>query len=257
MVKAFFLDVDRTLLTDDHIVLPQVRDALRHLQRRGIAVVLATARSRRGLDPVLAQIDPPDALICCNGAWIGERRSGDDEYRTVAEDRLDLSIAKEAVRFARHPAILACWYAGDSWYVPADTPMVRHEIHVTGETPIITDLGAVWARPHKLLLIAEDPVAIPLLEETERAFGASCSASFSHRNFLELTAPAVTKAAALVELCGHLGIARHDTAAIGDGHNDVGMIAAAGIGMAMGNAVDEAKRAASWTTATNQNAGQA
>ena len=257
MVRAFVLDVDRTLLTDDHVVLPPVRDALRRLRQRGVAIVLATARSRRGLDPVLLQIDRPDALICCNGAWIGGRRSEDDGFDTIIEHRLELSVAQAAVRFAHHPAILASWYADEDWYVPADTPMVRHEIHVTGETPIITNLGGVAAPPHKLLLIAEDPAAIPHLEATGRAFAQSCSASFSHRNFLELTAPGVTKAAGLVALGTYLGIGSDDIAAIGDGHNDLGMIAAAAIGIAMGNAVDEAKHVAAWTTTTNQNAGLA
>ena len=257
MLRACFFDVDRTLLTDDHVVLPAVRDALRRLQQRGVAVVLATARSRRGLDPVLAQIDRPDALICCNGAWVGKRRPGDRGYETVAESHLDLSVAKSAVRFSNHPAVLASWYTGEGWFVPAHTAMVQHEIDVTGEAPIVADLDTVSAPPQKLLLIAEDPAAIPRLDATAREVAGSASASFSHRNFLEITAPGVTKAAAMLALRTHLGIASEDTAAIGDANNDVGMIAAAGVGIAMGNAVDEVKRAAAWTTATNQDAGVA
>jgi 5-amino-6-(5-phospho-D-ribitylamino)uracil phosphatase len=54
-----------------------------------------------------------------------------------------------------------------------------------------------------------------------------------------------------------LGIPPEATAAVGDSENDIAMIAAAGIGIAMGNAIGRVKEAAAWITGTNEDAGVA
>lgn len=61
------------------------------------------------------------------------------------------------------------------------------------------------------------------------------------RNVGELTAPGVSKGAALAQLAAHMGIAREDVIAIGDHENDLPMIAWAGLGLAMGNAIPQAQ----------------
>ena len=58
-------------------------------------------------------------------------------------------------------------------------------------------------------------------------------------------------------LADHLGIAREETMAFGDGENDISMLKAAGIGIAMGNASDQVKAAADEVTLTNEQAGVA
>jgi hydroxymethylpyrimidine pyrophosphatase-like HAD family hydrolase len=55
----------------------------------------------------------------------------------------------------------------------------------------------------------------------------------------------------------HLGLERDQVMAFGDGLNDISMIECAGVGVAMGNAVDELRRAADEITATNDEDGVA
>ena len=62
---------------------------------------------------------------------------------------------------------------------------------------------------------------------------------------LELNAAGATKGAALAALCRALGLDPLDTAAFGDGTNDVSMLAAAGVGVAMANGAPETRQAAS------------
>lgn len=76
-------------------------------------------------------------------------------------------------------------------------------------------------------------------------------------NNLEINAEAATKGNALLWLADHLGIAREETMAFGDGENDISMLKAAGIGIAMGNASDQVKAAADEVTLTNEQAGVA
>lgn len=67
----------------------------------------------------------------------------------------------------------------------------------------------------------------------------------------------VSKADALRALCAHWGIGTEDTLALGDGDNDLEMLRAAGLGVAMGNASAEVRRAAGFVTEDNDHDGAA
>lgn len=58
----------------------------------------------------------------------------------------------------------------------------------------------------------------------------------------------MNKAKAVIELAQTLDLDLSQVAAIGDGENDVEMLQAVGLGIAMGNACDAAKAAAGWLT---------
>ena len=58
--------------------------------------------------------------------------------------------------------------------------------------------------------------------------------------------PRASKGNALAQLAASFGIAQAETVAVGDSGNDASMIAWAGMGVAMGNATDDARHAAGW-----------
>ena len=68
---------------------------------------------------------------------------------------------------------------------------------------------------------------------------------------IEINSTGATKGKALKMLCAALGIDVRDTLAFGDGTNDLDMIQTAGVGVAMGNAVEEVKQAADWVAPRN------
>nr|MCG4641937.1 HAD hydrolase family protein [Bifidobacterium bifidum] len=72
---------------------------------------------------------------------------------------------------------------------------------------------------------------------------------------LEITHPLASKESALRQLAGLLKIEPTATMAIGDEHNDLGMIKTAGIGVAMGNAVSQLRAIADQVTADNNHNG--
>ena len=94
-----------------------------------------------------------------------------------------------------------------------------------------------------------------LREELSLVEGIIISSSLY--NNLEINAEGATKGNALMWLASHLGISRERTMAFGDGENDVTMLKAAGIGIAMGNGLEIAKRAADQVTLTNDEDGVA
>ena len=101
-------------------------------------------------------------------------------------------------------------------------------------------------------------------EATQRAVLAALAEEFPELSVacslpgnVELTHRDATKGAAMTALCAHLGIPLERAAAFGDERNDCSMLAAAGLGVAMGNAAPEAKAAARLVTDTNQEDGVA
>ena len=81
--------------------------------------------------------------------------------------------------------------------------------------------------------------------------------SSSLDNNLEINAPGATKGEAILRLAKHLGLSREQTMGFGDGENDMTMIRMAGIGVAMGNAVEALKAEADYVTVTNDEDGVA
>jgi hydroxymethylpyrimidine pyrophosphatase-like HAD family hydrolase len=67
----------------------------------------------------------------------------------------------------------------------------------------------------------------------------------------------VSKVNALKAIAADLGVAPEEIVAIGDNHNDIGMLRFAGLGVAMGNAHDEVKAAADYVTLSNADEGVA
>ena len=74
---------------------------------------------------------------------------------------------------------------------------------------------------------------------------------------MEITSAEADKGEALIALAEDLGIRREEVMAMGDGHNDLGLMKAAGLSVAMGNASREVMDAADYVTLDNEHDGVA
>jgi hypothetical protein len=260
-IDLLALDVDGTLLTSRHEVTPGVAGAVRRATNSGVRVVLTSARPPRGLLPVLAALadpvgDPADAtaveaLIASQGALTG-RYSSTGELTVLARAPM---AARDALALVRGlpPGVTASWFCGERWLVERIDARIEQEASIVGFGPEVVDLAdAVDASdpadgPEKLLLLAGpdvdvlDVVAVP----------AGLQAVRSTATHLEVTRRGVDKATALADLCAAWGIHPSRVAAMGDGRNDLSLLAFAGIALAPGNAAAEVLRAADVVTSSN------
>ena len=108
----------------------------------------------------------------------------------------------------------------------------------------------------KVLLMCEAGQSQPLARQLSTAF-PQLSICTSSPTLVEVNAMGVSKADALRALCAHWGIGTEDTLALGDGDNDLEMLKTAGLGVAMGNASAEVRRAAGFVTEDNDHDGAA
>jgi Cof subfamily protein (haloacid dehalogenase superfamily) len=255
-IRLVALDVDGTVLTPEGRVAPSTRAVVAQARRRSVRVVLASSRGPVALEPIQAVLGLQDEwFVGFQGALVA-RRSGSG-LEVLAETRVDPSVARQVVALAVGAGVSIGRYAGLHWHVPHVTDAIRREAALTGERPVLGTPGEGDAEqpPHKLAAIAAGDLSA--LHRLAASLPASVTATLSHPDFLEITAAGVDKGSGLEALVRALDVPREQTAAVGDGLNDLGLFAAVGRPVAMGQAAPAVRAAADWVTTSNAEDGVA
>ena len=263
--KLILTDLDGTLLRDDKSLSPANRTALVRAAAQGAEVVVATGRFFGGIPRELLELPFLRYFILMNGAKVYDRR----EDRVLYRSEIPLAQAERVMDLLEPLDCTVDCYQNDvgwmerryfdhlDYYVtdPVSRAMVRShrrpvddlraQVRAGGDT--VQKMQAYF--PHLELR----PRVMALLRRETPGVVQSVSLPTN----LELNAAGATKGAALAALCRALGVDPLDTAAFGDGTNDVSMLAAAGVGVAMANGAPETRQAADLVTVSNQEDGVA
>jgi Cof subfamily protein (haloacid dehalogenase superfamily) len=260
-MRVVATDLDGTLLHSDGTLSDRAQAALRSARAAGIRVVLATARPAR----VVAELfdaELLDAAICGNGAGIYDLATGRHTLRhplapAIAVDvmaHVDLTLP--GVFFAAETGECVLYEPGYHYSPSHDA--ARFPVHTRAELitgPVVKLLA---------LLPEGEPAAAWALLEPGLGTLVACTWSAGHggadRSYppiLEISAPGVSKAAALAQLCAEWGVDREEVAAAGDAPNDLPMLAWAGSSYAVGNAHPEVLAAATQRLPSNDEDGVA
>jgi Cof subfamily protein (haloacid dehalogenase superfamily) len=251
-VSLVALDVDGTVLTPDGRIAESTRVAVDEARGRGVRVVLASSRGPVALAPIQDELDLADEwFVGFQGALVGRRTATGLEV--LAETPMERSAARAVEQEAEVRGLAVGRYIGSRWRVPRLTAGIHREATGTGEEPILSSPAEADADapPHKVLVIADGPAQIPLLHDLAAALPPAVTGTLSHPEFLEVTAGGVDKGHGLASLLRHLGLASEQAAAVGDGPNDLGLFAAVGRPIAMGQAPESVRAAAGWVSSSN------
>jgi hydroxymethylpyrimidine pyrophosphatase-like HAD family hydrolase len=113
-------------------------------------------------------------------------------------------------------------------------------------------------RPSTKLLLLEEPGRVQELQPIwHERLGDQLYVTISDPEYLEFMSREATKGWALLRLCEHFGIDPSETAAFGDAPNDLPLIQAAGLGVAMANAREAVREAADLIAPSNEEDGVA
>jgi hydroxymethylpyrimidine pyrophosphatase-like HAD family hydrolase len=176
----------------------------------------------------------------------------------ISEQRMPLDSARLLVTRTLARRISVGWFTGEDWHIPAWDDMLRREAGNLRLPPLVTPtLHALPEAPHKIQCMIGDLALEAELHALSGELPPGVSGYFTHRDYLECFPQGVEKAGGLVRLGGALGVAPEEMVAIGDGENDLGMLRAVGLAIAMDNALPAVKAAAQWTTTSNEEAGVA
>lgn len=263
--KLIAFDLDGTFLNNDKTIPQKNIDALCAAAGRGIHIVPATGRIHSGVPEAVRALPFIRYYICINGAYVYDAV----EDRTIYSADVPLDIA---LRFYEEmdklPVMYDCYqdnsgfitqkmYDEADYYVPdkgilhlvktlrVPVPELKEYLHQKGK-----DVQKLQAYFHDISLRDRELERLPKLFP-ELLFSTSVS------NNIEVNSRLAGKGNGLKALCRELKIDIADTAAFGDSLNDEDMLSAAGLGIAMANALESTKRAADVLTLSNNDAGVA
>lgn len=263
------LDVDGTLMNSRNELPEANRAALHRAHEAGLRISLCTGRSLTEAQGVLDAIGLDlDAGIFVFGAIISDLADG----RTICRTPLPLDLADRlAEHFQSRGYPLLVLYdraeAGiDYQLVHGERNLAAYEAWVKVTPTRLERVDAWRPGPHQPVRIGiiDDPAhirgSVTTLEKAfsreEIKFNAIYAPNYG-LHVVECFAPEVNKWFGIEQLCRAWGIPGARVVTLGDDVNDVEMIARAGLGVAMGNAVEAVRASARLQVADNDSCGVA
>ncbi|MEM5636697.1 Cof-type HAD-IIB family hydrolase [Bacillus toyonensis] len=256
--KMIVLDLDDTLLRDDHTISPRTKEALMTAQERGVKVVLASERPTFAMRAIANELHLEaygSFILSFNGAKIINCNTDEELFSST----LSPEIVHSLYDISKDENVWIHTYIGDDIITEENNSYTEIEGHITG-MPIVevNNLKEAVQQPVVKVLMVENPEHLQNVEsKLQKQLEGQLSVMRSKPFFLEFTEYGVTKGTSLNQLIQKLGIKREEVIAMGDSYNDQAMIEFAGLGVAMGNAPDDIKEIANYVTDTNMNDGVA
>jgi Cof subfamily protein (haloacid dehalogenase superfamily) len=238
--RIFFSDLDGTLLDDDGGVRPDTVQAFKELAARGTRIVLASGRIPRTMADVCRALDLEGPQITMNGALVCSPLTGE----VLHGHELDEAAVREHLAFARELGLPAVFGFPDGYVTPDLGPL--REVLGDGlarELPDVDELAR--SRPYKTYLYTGPVRFREVLDAACTRFeGRYHVTSGGLDNSIELLQVGANKGHAAAALAARLGVAMSEVAAAGDGLNDVELLRACGVSIAMHEAPPYVREAA-------------
>lgn len=235
--KLLALDMDGTLLNRELEISKNTCEWIHRAIDSGIVVMFATGREVQSIERYVKQLGLESPLVSVNGSEVWTS-PGSLLVRHILTD----AWMKELHAIAKDQGCRYWAYTVEHVFTSENWP---EEL----ERPD----GDPWL---KFGIHCDQPVLLQALRARVEALGHFEVTNSSPRN-LEINPRGINKASGLREVCRLLDIRMEEVAACGDSLNDLEMIRAAGLGIAMGNAQEAVKLAADTVTGTNNEDGVA
>lgn len=234
MYRALMLDVDGTLSRYSTTQLPEmptdvVIDAIQKVKGRGVFVGLATSRPLSKVEPLLKRLELNGLSILHNGSQIIDSCSRE----TVWKKPLSQVAVKKLFEIASQHQIQS--YFSDFYQ------NVKIESLAQLQAKPVADLFFDGVNPGDMQLIEQ------ICSQLSDVFIHRLSSRWEDKLELSFTHCEATKQSAIAEVAKRLGIEAESIVGVGDGYNDIPLLLACGLKVAMGNAVQELKELANYT----------
>lgn len=267
-IKLIGLDLDGTLLNDKKELSGRNRKAIERAAAQGVFIVPATGRPLVGLQaPVLSL--PVKYALTANGAAVYKLTTKRRIYAAGIPREKALAILS---MLQEYDVMEDCFMDGHGYgekekllqsdlyampevvraYIKATRKQVENLSEYIRENDCMVEKITVNFKEKDGTLLWEKEIRERLSKEFP-----DCAVVKGVPTNLEITGEQATKGNAILKLGELLGISREEIMVCGDSQNDMEMIKAAGLGVAMGNAMPEVKKAADYITLSNEEDGVA
>lgn len=252
MIKMIATDIDGTILNWSGEFSPKVVECIKELNSQGIKIVLVTGRMHSSTFPIAQKLGLDTPIVSYQGGLIK-----DIYNKTLYQKDLAINPAKELIKWARKNNAHINLYLDDKLYVEEDNDTIKR--YVVGKYVDYTvcnfdDLKI--ENVNKILAIDytdADRVTSWVEELTKKYPDLYIVKSTPY--FCEIGNKEAKKSSGVDYLRDMWGFKKEEVLTIGDQNNDIELLKAGGIAIAMGNATDELKKYADFITDTVENDG--
>lgn len=266
MIRLLAFDLDGTTITEHKYLSPENRKALIAAGQRGVCLVPATGRMRGFVPEAVTSLPGVRYCITSNGAAVYDLL----EDRVVHSALIPNEKALEVQSLMDGYQVYMEYYRDGQAITRKGYPELAftrfgvpesRRLFIEGKNYSFTDdlgqmLRTTGLCPEKINFVYLPPEVREEISDKLNALGGLALTSSLPGN-LELNAQGADKGTALLALAEQLGMAREELMAIGDNGNDVTMLQAAGVSVAVGDGAPQALAAAQYRTAPHDQDGVA
>ena len=251
------LDLDGTLTNDRKEITGRTAACLKAMQKKGVRLVLASARPSPGLWKESALLELPEhggILMSYNGGRIVDAKTGSTMYETAMLWEMAVQVLR---KLEEYPVVVILDDGRQFYVTDPDGYKVEYECRNNHMTCSKVDNLAdfISFSPVKFLLAAEPRIIKTVQSRIAAWLPEELTVVQTAPFYLEIIPASINKGEGLRRICSLLHIPIEQTIAFGDSENDIPMLQAAGIGAAMGNAAKEVKEAADIVIGSNNEDG--
>lgn len=260
MIKLIAIDMDGTLLNENKQISMRTQKVLKTAKDQGVKVVLCTGRPLLGIKEflnLLGLTDQGDYAITYNGGLVQHADTGDviSEKVLTRDQLLSIYELSQALEVPMNFIDLHRVYCPP---YPEGMPSLYSQIMkaLPFEQTNMEQIPESF-KANKAIFCISQNLLDPAIEKIPKRYFENFTMMKSRPFLLEILNKEVDKGKGLQALGNFLDIAPEEMMTLGDEANDLAMIKYAGLGVAMGNAIEQLKNEAQFVTKTNREDGVA
>ena len=253
-------DIDGTLLNKDRELSPATISEFKRI-KKDCAIVLASSRMPEAMRHLQAEVDILNSpLIAYNGGLVLD---GD---KVLSSTVVGYSEVCKIAELCEETEIHVSIYNNDEWYVPSMDYWAKREANNTKVTPTLrsihdtlNDFAKSQKGAHKVMCMGPAEEISVLYNSLIEQLNDDLHVYKSKDTYLEIASKKISKKSAIATLLQHLytDLDWNEVIAFGDNYNDIEMLEAVGMGVAVQNAKEEVLAIANDVTDTNKEDGVA
>ncbi len=250
MYKLLAIDIDGTLISFKRPDISQrVRNAILKAKEKGTHIVLASGRNYKSMSRVLEHLDIREYGITSNGAVVVNL----EDETILFEAFVAPHIAQGVTEIVEGADIAHMVFSGLHLYAHKryeKNPTIQY-FQKEEDNLRLYDNSQEFVNKvkiNKYSVMGEDAILNKVIKKINERYREELEIVYGLKGHIDVYPKKVGKDIALQKLADKLEIPMNQVMAIGDSENDLAMIKAAGLGIAMGNAFVHVKKQADFVT---------
>ena len=260
-LKIAFTDIDGTILNKERVPSEALKKEVGRISQKNIPFILISSRMPDAMHHIQTVLNIEETpLICYNGGLV---LSGGN---CIHSTEIPVSILEKISELNQEKNFHISLYNQNEWYVEAMDFWAKREENNTKVSPTVKPIEAVledWTKrnlgAHKVMCMGEKEQMDFVFETLSKAFPEELHLYRSKDTYIEIANKKISKLTGIKTLLNHTypTFQLENCIAFGDNYNDIEMLEAVKMGVAVENAKEEVLKIANVVTASNHNDGVA